>query len=115
MTTYLLTHWARDRRRGPKLPLPWVVRKMTRETAELYGLRDRGVLAPGKRGDLNVIDFDALALEAPVMVRDLPAGGRRFVQRARGYETTIVGGVATMRGGEPTGALPGRLVRGARA
>jgi N-acyl-D-aspartate/D-glutamate deacylase len=115
MTTYLLTHWARDRRRGPKLPLPWVVRKMTRETAELYGLRDRGVLAPGKRGDVNVIDFDALALEAPVMVRDLPAGGRRFVQRARGYAATIVGGVATMRGGEPTGALPGRLVRGARA
>jgi N-acyl-D-aspartate/D-glutamate deacylase len=64
---------------------------------------------------VNVIDFDALALEAPVMVNDLPAGGRRFVQRARGYDATFVAGVATMRGGEPTGALPGRLVRGARA
>ncbi|HEX2485353.1 MAG TPA: amidohydrolase family protein [Myxococcota bacterium] len=115
MTTTLLTHWARDRRRGPKLPLPWVVRKMTRETAELYGLRDRGVLAPGKKGDVNVIDFDGLALEAPVMVNDLPAGGRRFVQRARGYDATVVSGVVTMRAGEPTGALPGRLVRGARA
>jgi len=114
MTTFLLTHWARDRRRGPKLPLARAVRKMTRETAELYGLRDRGLLAPGKKADANVIDFDALALEAPVMVRDLPAGGRRLVQRARGYEATIVSGVVTMRHGEPTGALPGRLVRGAQ-
>jgi N-acyl-D-aspartate/D-glutamate deacylase len=115
MTTFLLTHWARDRSRGPKLPLPWVVRKMTRETAELYGLRDRGVLAPGRKGDANVIDFDALRLEPPVLVHDLPAGGRRLIQRARGYDATVVSGVVTMRGGEPTGALPGRLVRGARA
>ena len=115
MTTFLLTHWARDRSRGPKLPLPWVVRKMTRETAELYGLGDRGVLAPGTKADANVIDFDALRLEPPVMVHDLPAGGRRLIQRARGYEATVVSGVVTMRGGEHTGALPGRLVRGARA
>jgi N-acyl-D-aspartate/D-glutamate deacylase len=115
MTTFLLTHWARDRSRGPKLPLPWVVRKMTRETAELYGLRDRGLLAPGRKGDANVIDFDALRLEPPTLVHDLPAGGRRLIQRARGYEATVVGGVVTMRDGEPTGALPGRLVRGARA
>jgi N-acyl-D-aspartate/D-glutamate deacylase len=115
MTTFLLTHWARDRSRGPKLPLPWVVRKMTRETAELYGLGDRGVLAPGRKGDANVIDFDALRLEPPVLVHDLPAGGRRLIQRAHGYEATIFSGVVTMRGGEPTGALPGRLVRGARA
>jgi len=115
MTTFLLTHWARDRSRGPKLPLPWVVRKMTRETAELYGLGDRGVLAPGKKADANVIDWGALQLEPPVMVHDLPAGGRRLIQRARGYEATVVSGVVTMRGGEHTGALPGRLVRGGRA
>jgi N-acyl-D-aspartate/D-glutamate deacylase len=114
MTTFLLTHWARDRSRGPKLPLPWVVRKMTRETAELYGLGDRGVLAPGKKADANVIDWDALQLEPPVMVHDLPAGGRRLIQRARGYQATILSGVVTMRDGEHTGALPGRLLRGAR-
>ena len=87
---------------------------MTRETAELYGLRDRGVLAPGRKGDANVIDFDALRLEPPVLVSDLPAGGRRLIQRAHGYEATVVAGVVTWRNGEHTGALPGRLVRGAR-
>jgi N-acyl-D-aspartate/D-glutamate deacylase len=91
-----------------------VVRKMTRETAELYGLGDRGVLAPGKKADANVIDWDALQLEPPVMVHDLPAGGRRLIQRARGYQATILSGVVTMRDGEHTGALPGRLLRGAR-
>jgi N-acyl-D-aspartate/D-glutamate deacylase len=115
MTTFLLTHWARDRSRGPRLPLPWVVRKMTRETAELYGLGDRGLLAPGRKADANVIDFGALRLEPPVLVHDLPAGGRRLIQRAHGYEATVVSGVVTMRDGEHTGALPGRLVRGARA
>ncbi|HVH07248.1 MAG TPA: amidohydrolase family protein, partial [Myxococcota bacterium] len=114
MTTFLLTHWARDRKRGPKLPLPWAVRKMTRETAELYGLGDRGVLAAGRKGDLNVVDFAALRLEPPVLVHDLPAGGRRLIQKAKGFEATVVSGEVTMRNGEHTGALPGRLVRGAR-
>jgi N-acyl-D-amino-acid deacylase len=115
MTTFLLSHWARDRRRGPKLPLPWVVRKMTRDTAALYGLGDRGWLVPGRKADVNVIDFDGLRLEAPEMVHDLPSGARRFIQKARGYEATVVSGEVTMRGGEPTGARPGRLVRGARS
>ncbi len=115
MTTFLLTHWARDRKRGPKLPLEWVVRKMTKDTAELYGLRDRGVVAPGKKADLNVIDWDELQLALPELVFDLPAGARRLIQRARGYEATLVSGQVTFRGGEHTGALPGRLVRGPQA
>ena len=114
MTTFLLTHWARDRRRGPRLPLEWVVRKMTRDTAELYGLCDRGVVAPGRKGDLNVIDQARLQLELPQLVFDLPAGAKRLIQRARGYEATIVAGTVTFREGESTGALPGRLVRGSQ-
>jgi N-acyl-D-aspartate/D-glutamate deacylase len=112
MTTFLLTHWARDRRRGPKLPLEWVVRKMTRDTAELYGLRDRGVVAPGLKADLNVVDWEKLSLALPELVHDLPADGRRLIQRAHGYDATLVSGTVTFRDGEPTGALPGRLIRG---
>jgi N-acyl-D-amino-acid deacylase len=112
MTTFLLTHWARDRSRGPKLPVEWVVRKMTRDTAWLYGLRDRGVVAPGMKADLNVIDWDRLELALPELVHDLPAGARRLVQRARGYEATLVSGIVTMRDGEHTGALPGQVIRG---
>jgi N-acyl-D-amino-acid deacylase len=115
MTTFLLTHWVRDRSRGPKLPIERVVRKMTRDTAWLYGLRDRGVVAPGMKADLNVIDWSRLELALPELVHDLPAGARRLVQRARGYEATLVSGIVTMREGEHTGALPGRLIRGARA
>jgi N-acyl-D-aspartate/D-glutamate deacylase len=115
MTTSLLSHWARDRSRGPKLPIEWVVRKMTQETAELYGLRDRGVLAPGRKADVNVIDFERLGLALPELVADLPAGAKRLVQRARGYKATLVSGRVTLRDGEHTGALPGRLVRGARS
>ena len=115
MTTSLLTHWARDRTRGPKLPVEMVVRKMTRDTAELYGLLDRGVLAVGKKADFNVIDFDQLQLSIPELVYDLPAGARRLIQKARGYDATIVSGQVTFRNGEHTGALPGVLVRGARA
>jgi len=114
MTTFLLTHWARDRRRGPRLPLEWVVRKMTRDTAELYGLRDRGQVTPGRKADLNVIDAARLQLELPELVFDLPAGAKRLIQRARGYEATIVPGTVTFREGESTGALPGRLVRGSQ-
>jgi N-acyl-D-aspartate/D-glutamate deacylase len=112
MTTSLLTHWARDRKRGPRLPLERVVRKMTRDTAELYGLRDRGALEPGLRADLNVIDFERLSLGIPKLAHDLPAGARRLLQRARGYEATILAGQVTFREGEATGALPGRVIRG---
>jgi len=115
MTTFLLTHWARDRRRGPRLPLEWVVRKMTRDTAELYGLDDRGVIAPGRKADLNVIDLERLQLGLPELAFDLPAGAKRLIQRARGYDATIVSGEVTFRDGEATGALPGRLVRGSRS
>jgi N-acyl-D-aspartate/D-glutamate deacylase len=114
MTTFLLTHWARDRTRGPRLPLEWVVRKMTRDTAELYGLGDRGVLAPGKRGDVNVIDEGRLCLAIPELVHDLPGGARRLIQKAKGYTATLVSGQVTFRDGEHSGALPGRLVRGPR-
>jgi N-acyl-D-aspartate/D-glutamate deacylase len=88
---------------------------MTRDTAWLYGLRDRGVVAPGMKADLNVIDWDRLELALPELVNDLPAGARRLVQRARGYEATLVSGIVTMREGEHTGALPGRLIRGPQA
>jgi N-acyl-D-aspartate/D-glutamate deacylase len=112
--TYMLTHWVRDRRRGPRLALELAVKKQTSETASLYGLRDRGVIAVGKRADLNVIDFDALALPAPYAIRDLPAGGQRMMQDARGYAATVVNGVVTRRDDADSGARPGRLVRGAR-
>lgn len=110
--TYMLTHWARDRSRGEKLPLEWVVKKQTLDTATLFGFEDRGVLAQGKRADLNVIDHEGLQLMAPRMAYDLPAGGRRLLQEARGYDATIVGGTITRRHGADTGARPGRLVRG---
>jgi N-acyl-D-aspartate/D-glutamate deacylase len=111
-STYLLAHWARDRSRGPRLPLPHVVRALTHGTASLIGLNDRGLVAQGYKADLNVIDFDRLHLHPPEIRRDLPAGGRRLVQRADGYTATIVAGVTVLRDGEATGALPGRLVRG---
>jgi N-acyl-D-amino-acid deacylase len=109
--TTLLTHWTRDRTRGPKIPVQEAVRMLTRPNAEAVGLRDRGLLAPGLKADLNVIDYDALQLHRPVAVRDLPAGGRRLVQKADGYALTMVSGTVTHRDGEPTGAFPGRLVR----
>ncbi len=112
MPTFMLTHWTRDRRRGPKLALEHVVHRQTRQTAELYGLYDRGLVAPGLRADLNVIDHEALGFEVPRMAFDLPAGGRRLVQRARGYVATFVAGIQTVADDEPTGELPGRLVRG---
>ena len=87
---------------------------MTHDTAELYGLGDRGVLAPGRKGDANVIDYDALSLRLPELAHDLPAGARRLVQKARGYTATVVSGQVTWRDGEHTGALPGGLVRGSR-
>jgi N-acyl-D-aspartate/D-glutamate deacylase len=113
--TFLLTHWARDRRRGERLPLEFVVHRQTRHTAELYDLRDRGLLTPGMRADVNVIDFDRLALAAPEMVFDLPANGRRLVQRASGYRLTVAHGTVVLEEDRATGALPGRLVRGPQA
>lgn len=109
--TYLLTHWARDRERGPKLPLTEAIRIQTTATADVMGLTDRGRIAAGMRADINVIDFDNLQLHAPQAVNDLPAGGRRFVQSASGYVATIVNGVVTRRNGADTGERPGRLVR----
>jgi N-acyl-D-aspartate/D-glutamate deacylase len=91
-----------------------MVRLQTRATAEAVGLLDRGLVAPGLRADLNVIDFDRLAVDSPTVGYDLPGGGRRLLQRARGYVATLVAGQVTYRDGEPTGALPGRLVRGAQ-
>lgn len=111
---YLLTHWARDRTRGERLPLPLLVKAQARDTAELVGLGDRGLLAPGKKADLNLVDFEHLRLHPPRIVHDLPAGGRRLVQEAEGFVATVVSGQVVTEDGEPTGALPGRLVRGAR-
>lgn len=112
--TFLLTHWGRDRTRGDLFDVEWLVQQHARETARTVGLGDRGVLAPGMRADVNVIDFDRLGIARPEMHHDLPAGGRRVLQRASGYRHTIVAGEETYRDGEATGALPGRLVRGAR-
>jgi N-acyl-D-aspartate/D-glutamate deacylase len=114
MPTFLVAHWGLHGPDDDRLPLEWLVAQQTRDTAALVGLGDRGVLAPGYRADLNLIDPDALGLLVPEMVQDLPAGGRRYVQRATGYRTTICAGEVTLRDGEPTGALPGKLVRGAR-
>ena len=109
--TTLLAHWGRDRQHG-RIDLPFLVQRQCRDTARTVGLFDRGVLAPGFRADLNVIDFDRLRPRRPEVRYDLPAGGRRLVQRADGYQHTFVAGREVMRGGEPTGTLPGRLVRG---
>jgi N-acyl-D-aspartate/D-glutamate deacylase len=111
--TYMLTHWTRDRSRGERLGLADVIRMQTSETAAWIGLSDRGRIAPGLRADLNVIDYERLTLHAPEVAADLPAGGRRLLQRATGYEATVVKGEITYRHGEATDALPGRLLRAA--
>jgi len=113
--TTLLTHWTRDRTRGPKLSIEKVIRDQAFETAQIVGLYDRGLIAPGYRADLNVIDYDRLTLHAPEVAYDLPAGGRRLIQRASGYSVTMVAGDVTYRDGEPTDALPGRLLRGTQS
>lgn len=112
--TTMLTHWGRDRSRGARLDLPWIVRAQTRDTAAAIGLLDRGLLQPGYKADINVIDFERLALRPPHMVYDLPAGGRRLMQEADGYAATIVSGRVIRADGEATDELPGRLVRGAQ-
>jgi N-acyl-D-aspartate/D-glutamate deacylase len=115
MPTFMLTHWTRDRKRGPKLELEHVIKRQTQETAEMYGLMDRGVVAVGYKADLNVIDYENLRFETPKMVFDLPAEGRRLVQDASGYVATIVSGEIIVENGKPTGVLPGKLVRGPQA
>ena len=112
--TFMLTHWTRDRTRGPKMPLEYVIHRQTRQTAELYGLGDRGLLEPGMRADINVIDYDALTFGKPRMAWDLPGGAPRLVQKASGYRHTFCAGVETVSDDEFTGELPGRLVRGPR-
>lgn len=113
--TYLLTHWTRDRTRGDRLSIPFVVATQSRKTALSVGLNDRGLLAPGYKADINIIDYDRLHLHPPKVHYDLPVGGRRLMQKVDGYDATIVSGVVTRRGGEATGARPGRLIRGAQA
>jgi N-acyl-D-amino-acid deacylase len=103
-----------DRPRGARIPLEKVVAMQTRQTAELFGLHDRGLIAPGLKADINLIDYQGLSLDNPRMVYDLPMGGRRLVQRASGYVATIASGEVIMEQGQATGVLPGKLVRGAR-
>ncbi|HEV2530230.1 N-acyl-D-amino-acid deacylase family protein [Phenylobacterium sp.] len=114
MPSFILTHWARDRTKGEQFPLEFLVRKLTSDTAKAYGLHDRGQLKPGLLADLNVIDFEGLRLHRPEAVHDLPAGGRRLVQRVDGYRYTVKSGQVTFQDGQFTGALPGSLVRGGR-
>ncbi|MCZ6709870.1 MAG: amidohydrolase family protein [Gammaproteobacteria bacterium] len=112
--TYMLSYFTRDRTRGPRMDLEFVVHKLTQNSAQVYGLNDRGVIAPGYKADFNLIDYDALHLKAPKMVYDLPAGGKRLVQKAEGYRMTIQSGEVTYEAGEHTGAMPGRLLRGSQ-
>jgi N-acyl-D-aspartate/D-glutamate deacylase len=112
--TMMLSYWSRDRKRGPKIDIATAVRMITRDTAELYGLQDRGRIAPGYRADINVMDYDKLQLQLPEMVFDLPTGARRLMQRASGYVATFVAGERTIDCDNATGALPGRLIRGAQ-
>jgi N-acyl-D-aspartate/D-glutamate deacylase len=115
LPTFMLSHWARDRSRGPRLPIETAVHLQTRRTAELYGFDDRGLLAPGYLADVNVIDFERLSLSVPRMVHDLPAGGKRLVQSASGYVATVKSGVVVRSGDAPTGERTGRLLRGPQA
>jgi N-acyl-D-amino-acid deacylase len=112
--TFMLTHWSRDRKRGPKLPVEMLIKRQTSETADFFGIADRGRLAPGLRADVNLIDYERLQVQKPELVHDMPAGGRRFVQKVDGYEATFVAGTPIFERGEHTGAMPGRLVRAGR-
>ena len=114
LPTFMLTHWARDRDRGETMPVEAVVHHQTRRTAELYGFEDRGLIEPGYLADLNVIDLDALQLDPPEMAYDLPAGGKRLIQRAHGYVATVKSGVIVREHDRATGERPGRLLRGAQ-
>ena len=114
MPTFLLTHWVRDRNRGERLQLEHMIHRQTLATARMYGLNDRGLIAPGMRADVNLINFDELNFDMPTMAYDFPANGRRLVQHAKGYVGTFVHGVQIAADDEFTGALPGKLIRGRR-
>ena len=111
--TYNLLHWAKDRTRGPKLPIEHVVHRQTQKTASHVGWDDRGVVGEGRKADLNVIDLDSMRLHPPRFVYDLPCAGRRLLQDVDGYVATVCSGAVTFEHGEHTGELPGRVVRGA--
>ena len=113
--TYFLKHWVGHSDPAKRIDLPTAIRKLARDPAQAVWLEDRGLVAAGMKADLNVIDLDRLHLYAPLPTYDLPTGGRRLSQRADGYVATIVSGEVTYREGRHTGALPGRLVRGAKA
>ncbi|WP_158746197.1 amidohydrolase family protein [Acidisphaera sp. L21] len=115
MPTFTLTHWVRDRTRGPRLPLEWMVKRQTSDTATYFGFTDRGRLAPGLKADINIIDLQNLRLHHPELVFDLPAGGKRLIQRVDGYRATLVSGVPIFEDGVETGARPGKLVRAGRS
>ena len=110
--TWLIAHWHKSKQ---KFDLPEVIRRLTSDTAGAVGLHDRGIIALGKKADLNVIDLENIGFGRPYVTHDLPAGGKRLLQKGLGYDATIVNGAITYRHGEATGALPGRLVRGAQA
>ena len=112
MPTWNISHWSKDREKGEKIPLEFVVRKQTKETAETFGLMDRGQIKEGYMADINVIDYDNLCVFKPEMVHDLPTGSRRIIQKAQGYKATIKSGVVTFKDDEATGAMPGSLIRG---
>lgn len=112
MPSFILTHWARDRSKGEQFDLEFLVRKLSRDTAEAYGLTDRGLLQPGYLADINIIDFDALSLHRPQAIHDLPTGGKRLVQKVDGYRYIIKSGEPIFQDNQHTGALPGKLVRG---
>ena len=113
-TIYLLTHWTRDRARGALFPVSWAIKRLAADNAQAIGLGDRGLLRVGMKADINILDYDNLRLRRPEIVYDLPAGGKRLIQRTDGFDATIVSGAVVYRHGEATGALPGRLIRGAR-
>lgn len=113
--TYMLSHFVRDRNRGKRFDLEWTVKLHTHDTARCVGLDDRGTLELGMKADINIIDFDKIQVEAPMIINDLPAGGRRMFQGAEGYTATIVSGEVIMENGDYTGAVPGKLIRGTQA
>jgi N-acyl-D-aspartate/D-glutamate deacylase len=113
--TWMLQYWGRDVASSEKFEIEWLVKQQAHDTAQAVGLDDRGTLEEGKRADVNLIDFEMLSVGVPEMLHDLPANGKRLVQRAAGYRSTIVAGSVVMKDGVPTGELPGRLIRGAQS